>query len=110
MVLFPHRGDHLDVVDCADAADALVQLRWAARARCARDAPRLAAEALGYADGPWNTSFRVSVLRSECGAGRGTQPIQVRTASACASQPRKRGAPLRSCLAPLRPYGCLPPA
>src|SRR5260370_18612725 len=41
---------------------------------------------------------------------RGPQPHRGLTAPACASQPRKRGAPLRSCLAPLRPSGCLPPA
>src|SRR5260370_19777335 len=48
----PRGFDHLDVVDCAAAADALVQLLWAAPAGCARDAPRLAAEAKGHADGP----------------------------------------------------------
>src|SRR5437773_12005724 len=41
---------------------------------------------------------------------RGPQPQCGLTAPARGSQPRKRGAPLRSCLAPLRPSGCLPPA
>ena len=34
--------------------------------------------------------FRVSALRSECGAGRGTQPIQARPASAGGSHPEGR--------------------
>src|SRR6202521_4366333 len=34
--------------------------------------------------------FRVSVLGSECGAGRGTQPIQARPASAGGSHPEGR--------------------
>src|SRR5439155_12756447 len=39
----PRSFDHLDVVDRIGAEDALAQLRWAARAGCARGAPRLAA-------------------------------------------------------------------